>query len=151
PVVFGAEVLTMHRFRSDALVAAALAALVATTPGRGAQQPVVPGLPKIAYLAIADAPISPAALRAFFDGLSDYGYVDGQTITVQAFAAPTAAELREVAAKAAASGPDILLNLATGDEGARALRQATNTIPIVAYADLSPTTAGVPDPRFSNV
>ena len=62
--------------------------------------------------------------------LTDYGYVDGTTATLEYFTAPTTSDLPAFAAKAVASKPDIILAFMEY-RPAWQLGGATSTIPIV--------------------
>ncbi len=90
-------------------------------------------VPRIGYL-VTGSPESPetrAVLAAFRQGLREHGYVEGQNIVIEYRAAEGKMErLPDLAAELAALKVDLIV--APNTPAARAARQATTTIPIVA-------------------
>src|SRR5690349_6637991 len=92
--------MTIRRRELVALLAGALSAW----PGAlSAQQG---RLPRIALLAVT---MPPAVREALFQGLADYGYSDGKTVTVDVVTASTYAELTPLIERAVRAGPDLIL------------------------------------------
>jgi putative ABC transport system substrate-binding protein len=97
-------------------------------------------LPRIAFV----YPVNwqPELIQACLQGLADYGYVDGRTITLETFPSPTdPAAMPAVLAQVVASQPDIILASVT--DLALAARRATATIPIVFGISGDPVGYGV--------
>jgi putative ABC transport system substrate-binding protein len=113
----------------------ALAGAAATFPRVGLAQT---RLPRVAYLSITEVPQRPQAFR---DGLSERGYVDGKTITLELFTAPTVADLPAFAARVVASKPDVIFAVTTA--ASQDLRDATATIPIVFTIVTDPVGSGL--------
>jgi putative ABC transport system substrate-binding protein len=81
---------------------------------------------------------------AFLQGLHELGYVDGRNLILERHYADWQPErLRELAAELAGSGVDVIVALAT--PAARAAKQATGAIPIVALAVGDPIADGLVD------
>jgi putative tryptophan/tyrosine transport system substrate-binding protein len=91
-------------------------------------------IPRIAVLSPGDAAAHGGrGLQAFFNGLRDLGYVDGQTILVEYRHADWQLDrLPALAAELVRLKPDVLVTYTTS--GALAAKAATTTIPIVVYA-----------------
>src|SRR5262249_39085923 len=92
-------------------------------------------VPRLCFLTFdPGTPQSPAKrFEAFFEGLRDLGYVHGQTITID-YLHPEGRSDRypELAAECLHLKPDIIA--VTTTPGAKALKNATSTIPIVMVA-----------------
>src|SRR5690348_14801481 len=84
---------------------------------------------KVWRIAIVANSLTDAGRQAMSDGLSDLGYVEGRTISIQIFNAPTIATVAIYAAQAVASKPDVILTLRS--EAPLALKALTTTIPVV--------------------
>ncbi len=108
--------------RRDFLALAAAAAAFPRSPL--AQQATK--MPSVVYLAPA---ASLSQKQALWQGLADYGYVDGRNVAVEFVEAGTVEALPAAAARIVASGPSILVP--NGVNAALAARNATSTIPIV--------------------
>jgi putative tryptophan/tyrosine transport system substrate-binding protein len=91
-------------------------------------------VPRLAVLSPGDAAaLTGRGLQAFFSGLRDLGYVDGQTILVEYRRADWQLDrLPALAAELVRLKPDVLFTYTTA--GALAAKAATTTIPIVVYA-----------------
>jgi putative ABC transport system substrate-binding protein len=113
------------------LITLALSFLMA--PFATKAQPPGP-IPRIAVLSPGDAAAHGGrGLQAFFNGLRDLGYVDGQTILVEYRHADWQLDrLPALAAELVRLKPDVLVTYTTS--GALAAKAATTTIPIVVYA-----------------
>src|SRR6516225_300641 len=76
-------------------------------------------------------------LNAFLQGLHELGYTEGQNLVIeQQYADGSSDRLRELAAELVRRKPDIVVALST--TAARAAKQATGTIPIVAIGMADP-------------
>jgi ABC-type uncharacterized transport system substrate-binding protein len=99
-----------------------------------AQQPAK--LPRVGVLSPESPPtaaVPSAALDAFWQGLRDLGYVEGQTILLEyRYADWQLDRLPALAADLVRSMPDVILTYST--PGVQAAKQATTTIPIVVGA-----------------
>jgi putative ABC transport system substrate-binding protein len=119
--------VTTRRAFLGALAGGLLAAPLAAY----AQQPAK--VARIGYL-VTGSPESPetrTVLAAFRQGLREHGYVEGQNIVIEYRAAEGKLErLPDLAAELAGLKVDLII--AGNTPGARAARQATTTIPIVA-------------------
>ena len=107
---------------------------LATIAQQGAKTPrigiVVPG-----HSVGPDA--SRETLDAFVTGLRELGYTEGQNITIErVFAESNADRLREIAVELVQRQVDIIFALST--TAARAAKQATSVIPIVAFGMADP-------------
>jgi putative tryptophan/tyrosine transport system substrate-binding protein len=91
-------------------------------------------LPRLAVLSPGDAAaLTGRGLQAFFNGLRDLGYVDGQTLLVEYRRADWQLDrLPALAAELVRLTPDVLFTYTM--PGALAAQAATTTIPIVVYA-----------------
>jgi putative ABC transport system substrate-binding protein len=99
---------------------------------------------RIAYLAggSVESPDGRALLQFFRRGLQDLGYVEGKTIVIEYRAADGRIELLpDLASDLARSRPDVIVAASTA--AARAAKQATKTIPIVAFAMTDPVGDGL--------
>ena len=76
-------------------------------------------------------------LNSFLQGLRELGYADGQNIAIERqYGDWSSDRLRELAARLVGRKPEIIVTLST--TAARAVKQATSTIPIVAIAMADP-------------
>ena len=101
--------------------------------------------PKVATIGFL-ANLSPGdtqwTLDAFRAGLRDLGYVEGQSITIDArYAEGKLERLPALAAELVAARPDVIVT--AGPQAARALKDATRTIPIVVAVVNDPVAAGL--------
>jgi len=125
----------MNRYLALALVL--LAPLAA-----GAQQPVK--VPRIGYLLTGslESPGTVAALGAFRQGLREHGYREGQNILIEYRTAEGRIErFPDLARELVQLNVDLIVAGATPT--ARGARQATSTIPIVAFAMGDPVGDGL--------
>jgi putative ABC transport system substrate-binding protein len=114
-----------------AALAAALAVGILITPIGAEAQPAAK-VPRIGYLVTGslESPETRAALDAFRQGLRERGYVEGQNILIEYRAADGKIErFPGLATELARLKVDLILALNT--PAARAVQQATTTIPIV--------------------
>jgi putative ABC transport system substrate-binding protein len=94
------------------------------------QQPLT-RMPRIGWLVIGSPPSYRFSLAAFRDGLKVLGHVEGQNISIEyRWAEGNAARLPELAKDLVNKQVDIIL--AGGSVGAKAAKQATSLLPIVA-------------------
>jgi ABC-type uncharacterized transport system substrate-binding protein len=95
-----------------------------------AQQPK--NVPRIGFLVTGsiESPETRASLKAFDQGLREYGYIDGQNVLVEVRAADLKAEwFPALASELVRLNVDLIV--ASNSLAARAVQQATTTIPIV--------------------
>ncbi len=95
-----------------------------------AQQPK--NVPRIGFLVTGsiESPEARASLKAFDQGLREYGYIDGQNILVEVRAADSKVErFPALASELVRLNVDLIV--ASNSLAARAVQQATTTIPIV--------------------
>ena len=120
-------------------IAALTFGMLVPTPGVTAQSPAKP--PRIGFLTISlDATVT--RVDAFRQGLREQGYVEGQNVVVEYRSADGRIErLADLAAELVRLKPDVIVAVAT--PAARAARQATSTIPIVATAMGDPISDGL--------
>src|SRR5438105_15661012 len=83
--------------------------------------------PRIAF--VATPVLNPDYVRAFFEGLADFGYADGVNIVVEFFAAPTISDIPAYAQRAIATKPDLIFT--NGAPAPLAVKELTATIPVV--------------------
>ena len=97
-------------------------------------------LPRIAILSPGRSELPDTilnSLKSFEQGLHELGYTEGQNISIDRLYAEWSPDrLRELAAELAVRNVDVIVVFSTPP--ARAARQATNTIPIVAIAMADP-------------
>ena len=116
-------------------------ALVVAVPVfiRAHAEPKVATIGFLANLSPGDTQWTLDALRA---GLRDLGYVEGQSITIDArYAEGKLERLPALAAELVAARPDVIVT--AGPQAARALKDATRTIPIVVAVVNDPVAAGL--------
>ena len=107
-----------------------------------AQQPTT--MPRVGVLSPGHNQGDPQynSVKAFLRGLHELGYIEGQNITVQQeYAEWNADRLRELAAKLVDAKVDVIVAVST--PAARAAKEATNTIPILAIAMADPVADGL--------
>jgi putative ABC transport system substrate-binding protein len=96
----------------------------------------------IGFLANLSSRDTKWSLDAFRAGLRDLGYVDGQNITIDArYAEGDPERLPALAAELVAAKPDVIV--AAGLQAARALENATTTVPVVLAVVSDPIAAGL--------
>ena len=107
-----------------------------------AQQPTT--MPRVGVLSPGHNQGDPQynSVKAFLRGLHELGYIEGQNITVQQeYAEWKADRLRELAAKLVDAKVDVIVAVST--PAARAAKEATSTIPILAIAMADPVADGL--------
>ena len=89
-------------------------------------------IPRVAFLTTGslEMPETRAGLNAFYQGLREQGYIDGQNIIVEVRAANSKVE-RYPALASELVGLNLDLIVATNSLSARAVQRATTTVPIV--------------------
>ena len=119
------RVLGRRRLLSGSLAVASLGVLASCDrmPFSWRQPPKVP---RIGYLSIGPPTSSYDVLR---DGLRELGYIEGQTIVIEARFATSTEQLPSLAAELVALPVDVIVAGATTP--VRAAMEATRTIPIV--------------------
>jgi putative tryptophan/tyrosine transport system substrate-binding protein len=127
------------KIRASRLVAIFTIALLAAPLTAGAQQ--APKAPRIGVL----HPGAPAAasqlVAAFKQGLREHGYVEGQNIVVERrFAEARAERLSDIAAELVRLKVDVIVT--ASDVGIAAVKQQTETIPIVMANSTDPVGTG---------
>jgi len=113
----------------------------AITPARtlSAQQKV---MPVIGFLGGEAASVGAVNVTAFRQGLSDTGYIEGQSVSFEyRWAEGHLDRLPLLAADVV--GHNVALIVATGDAAALAAKNATSTIPIVFFSGGDPVTTGL--------
>jgi putative ABC transport system substrate-binding protein len=106
----------------------------------GAQQPA---MPVIGFMSGRSAEDSPHLLAAFRQGLSDFGFVEGQNIAIEfRWAGGQNDRLPSLAAELVARRVAVLAALG-GDASAAAAKQATSVIPIVFGVGGDPVQTGL--------
>ena len=76
-----------------------------------------------------DLPEARSGLKALYEGLREYGYVEGKNITLDIRAANSRMDRFPALAGLVGLNPDVII--ASNSVAARAVQQATTTIPIV--------------------
>ena len=133
----------LHRLGSLGLALAGLSVL----PGCGFAPPGAPrsGSAKVARLGFLSlsTPDDAAVVRdAFWEGLRELGYVEGQNVTVEyRYAEGREERLPDLAAELVALSPDVIVSVAT--QANLAAKQATSTIPIVMANSGDPVGTGL--------
>src|SRR5262245_4589720 len=99
-------------------------------------------LPRIAMLAPGRSDQVVDTLNAFLQGLHELGYVEGQTIAIErGFADWRPERLQELAGRFVAQRVDVIAAFSTPAAGAA--RQASSTLPIVAFGMADPIADGL--------
>src|SRR5262245_31593982 len=124
--------MAIHTYRMisrRAVVAALAAGLIAVPRRAGAQSSAK--VPRIAYLARSAGRENPT-YKAFADGLHELGYTIGESVLLDVWTPErdNVEQYPEIAARAAASNPDVIL--ASNPYAVDAATKATRTVPIVA-------------------
>src|SRR5215467_4808648 len=110
-------------------------------PLAGRSQP--PTLPVIGFMSGRSPEDSPHLLAAFRQGLSDFGFIEGQNITIEfRWAGGQYDRLPSLAAELVARRVAVLVAVG-GDASAVAAKQATSVIPIVFGIGADPVQAGL--------
>jgi putative ABC transport system substrate-binding protein len=120
------------------LVLIAALGTAATPLVAGAQRPTMP--PRVAVVLSTSTVAASSRLAAFQQGLSDLGYVDGRSVTVDARSWLGEARLADLAAELVRSSPAVIV--AEGNPALAALKQATGSIPIVMAVVGDPVGSG---------
>jgi putative ABC transport system substrate-binding protein len=137
PLPAGAQPAKVLRFALLALLALFAAPLAA----EGQQSK---NIPRLCFLTFDPDTSRSARFGAFFDGLRDLGYVDGQTITIDYLSANGHGEqFPALAAKCLRLKADIIV--ASTTPAAQVAENATHTIPIVLLALGDPVGTGLVD------
>jgi len=104
-----------------------------------AQQPK--SLPRIGYLSVLSPSSDSARFQAFVQGLRALGYIDGQSMIIEArYAEGKLARLPELAGELARSKADVIV--VGGSTAIRAMKNATKAIPIVMAHGSDPVELG---------
>jgi putative ABC transport system substrate-binding protein len=131
------------KIRPTALVVVLAVSLLAAPLDARAQQPAK--IPRVGILlsGFAASPSEPAPLgRAFVEGLRNLGWVEGRNVTFEwRHAEGKTDRYPALAAELVALKVDVIVAAST--PGAVALRQATNTIPVVMVAVSDPVGSGL--------
>jgi putative ABC transport system substrate-binding protein len=107
-----------------------------------AQQPT--RLPRLCFLTFDPGPLQSARFSAFFEGLRDLGYVQGQTIFIDYLTADGQAErYSALAAECVRLGADVIATSTT--PATQAAKIATQAIPIVMIGLADPVGTGLVD------
>jgi putative ABC transport system substrate-binding protein len=86
--------------------------------------------PRIGFLATGSLESSEAILNAFYEGLREHGYIDGESVIVRVRAADSKIErFPALASELVSLNLDLIV--ASNSVAGRAVQQATTTIPIV--------------------
>jgi putative ABC transport system substrate-binding protein len=119
------------------VVAMVAGMLVALDAGAGQQSP------KMATIGVLLLnPPSPATFDAFRQGLQEFGYIEGQTLSLEVrHAAGQEAALSDLAADLVQRQVDVIF--AAGDAAVRAAKQTSRTIPIVMLINGDPVGSGL--------
>jgi putative tryptophan/tyrosine transport system substrate-binding protein len=99
-------------------------------------------VPRIGFLGVGSPSTFAARLEGFRQGLRDFGYIEGATITIEyRWAEGRYERLPELAAELVRSKVDLIVTHST--PGSLAAKRATTTIPIVIAAIGDPVAAGI--------
>ena len=128
--------------RRAALRLSATALLSVASRGTLSQrQPAIPRVGALLFASSSD-PLAQKYLAVFRQRLRELGYIEGRTIIIdERFAAGSAQRLVELARELADARPDVLITPAVA--ATVAMRQATDTIPIVMLHAGNPIGAGL--------
>ena len=114
--------------RKNVIRLALCAMLFMLCSSAGAQQPK--SLPRIGYLSVLAPPSDAARFEAFLRGLRALGYVDGQSMIIEArYAEGKLARLPDLAGELAHANVDVIV--VGGSTAIQAMKNATKVIPIV--------------------
>ena len=128
--------------RFEPIIAALILSMLLPCLGIAAQQPAK--VARVGYLVIGalESPATRLRIDSFRQGLRELGYIEGQNIVIDYRAADGRIErLPGLASELVRAKPDIIVAVATA--AARAAKQATSTIPIVATAMGEPVNDGL--------
>src|SRR4029078_10207225 len=101
-------------------------------------------LPRLCFLTFDPVSLQSTRFDAFFDGLRDLGYVQGQTITIDYLTADGRAErYADLAAECVPLGADVIATSTT--TATQAAKNATQAIPIVMIGLGDPVGTGLVD------
>jgi putative ABC transport system substrate-binding protein len=126
--------------RRDFIALAAGAAALSTTGSRAQRRTTIPRVGVLWHAGSAEE--EDVYLSVVQKAFSDLGYVDGKTIVLEhRYPAEQAERFRSMAQELVASKLDVIISVA--ELGARELRKATSTIPIVVVLSPDPVTAGL--------
>jgi putative ABC transport system substrate-binding protein len=127
------------KIRASRLVAIFTIALLAAPLTAGAQQ--APKAPRIGVLHPGARAAASQLVAAFKQGLREHGYVEGQNIVVERrFAEARAERLSDIAAELVRLKVDVIVT--ASDVGIAAVKQQTETIPIVMANSTDPVGTG---------
>jgi putative ABC transport system substrate-binding protein len=122
-----------------AMVTVSLAVTLGSTPLAGVAQPTTK-VPRVGLLRPGSSP--DPHVDAFRGALQDLGYVEGQTIALEyRWAEGRSAQYPRLAAELVQLKVDVIVT--QGEEAARAVKEATSTIPIVMATSGDPVGAGL--------
>jgi putative ABC transport system substrate-binding protein len=108
--------------------------------GAEAQQPAK--VARIGYLAGVSAAADAPRLQAFIQGLREYGYIEGQNITIDhRYSGNDLERLPELAAELVAQKPDVLVGVTTN--AVLAVKKVSGDIPVVFMGVTDPVAAGL--------
>ena len=126
--------------RRDFLALAAGAATLLPAPNWAQRRTTIPRVGVLWHAGSAEE--EDVYLRVVEKAFGDLGYVDGKTILLEhRYPAEQAEKFRSMAQELVASKVDVILSVA--ELGARELRKATSTIPIVVVLSPDPVAAGL--------
>ena len=126
--------------RRDFIALAAGAAALSTTGSRAQRRTTIPRVGVLWHAGSAGE--EDVYLSVVQKAFSDLGYVDGKSIVLEhRYPAEQAERFRSMAQELVASKLDVIISVA--ELGARELRKATSTIPIVVVLSPDPVTAGL--------
>ena len=132
--------LDMERREFIALIGGGVLLLAAKLKRARAQQAA---MPMVGILAVASPEANAIRLRAFREGLSTAGYVEGQTVNIEyRWAEAHTGRLPELAARFVEEQVAVLV-IAGGTPAALAAKAATASIPIVFSTGADPVQAGL--------
>ena len=98
-------------------------------------------LPVIGLLEAAAPALNQRTREAFRQGLEQHGWVEGRNVVIEIRAVVETERFREVAAELVGHRADVIV--ASGTQGAQALREATESIPIIFISGSDPVRSGL--------
>jgi putative ABC transport system substrate-binding protein len=105
------------------------------------QAPAPAKVPRIGFLAAGPSPVVAPLVQAHLQGLHDFGYAEGQNITIEYRYPDGAEQTRDFADELVRLPVDIIM--AATEPAAQAAKAATTTIPIVTAVVLDPVATGL--------